>query len=166
MFRPGTIASNLSRADYLNEVTNSLYGLQIGGRTEVGLLRRFNVIATAKAGIFNNDFTNNQTVNFSPRGAATQTAQVLDGQFSGVPFDTEGEDSEFAMIGEFDVGLTYQMFRNSRLRVGYRAIFVTDVALSVPQTETLFSDINAVQSPTANDDLFLQGGYFGAEFAF
>ena len=166
VFRPGTIASDLSRADYLNEVTNSLYGIQIGGRTEVGFLRRFSVIATTKAGFFNNTFTNNQNVNFSPRGAATETAQILDGPFSGQPFDTEGEDSDFAMIGEFDVGVTYQMFRNSRLRVGYRAIFVTDVALAVPQTETLFSDLNAVQSPTDNDDLFLQGGYIGAEFAF
>ena len=166
VFRPGTIASDLSRSDYLNEVTNSLYGIQIGGRTEVGFLRRFSVIATTKAGFFNNTFTNNQNVNFSPRGAATETAQILDGPFSGQPFDTEGEDSDFAMIGEFDVGVTYQMFRNSRLRVGYRAIFVTDVALAVPQTETLFSDLNAVQSPTDNDDLFLQGGYIGAEFAF
>ena len=166
VFRPGTIASDLSRADYLNEVTNSLYGIQIGGRTEIGFLRRFSVIATTKAGFFNNNFTNNQNVNFSPRGAATETAQILDGQFAGQPFDTEGEDNDFAMIGEFDVGVTYQMFRNSRLRVGYRAIFVTDVALAVSQTETLFSDLNAVQSPTDNDDLFLQGGYFGAEFAF
>jgi len=166
VFRPGTIASDLSRSDYLNEVTNSLYGIQIGGRTEVGFLRRFSVIATTKAGFFNNTFTNNQNVNFSPRGAATETAQILDGPFSGQPFDTEGEDSDFAMIGEFDVGVTYQMLRNSRLRVGYRAIFVTDVALAVPQTETLFSDLNAVQSPTDNDDLFLQGGYIGAEFAF
>ena len=166
VFRSGTIASDLSRADYLNEVTNSLYGIQIGGRTEIGFLRRFSVIATTKAGFFNNNFTNNQNVNFSPRGAATETAQILDGQFAGQPFDTEGEDNDFAMIGEFDVGVTYQMFRNSRLRVGYRAIFVTDVALAVSQTETLFSDLNAVQSPTDNDDLFLQGGYFGAEFAF
>jgi len=157
-FRPGNIASDLSRADYLNEVTNSLYGAQIGGRTEIGFLKRFSVIVGTKAGIFNNNFTNNQDVTFSPRGASRITAQVLDGPSSGQAFDTEGEDSQIGMIGELDLGVTYRMFRNSRLRVGYRALFV--------QTETFFSDLNAVQSPSDNDSLFLQGGYFGAEFAF
>ena len=70
------------------------------------------------------------------------------------------------MIGELDLGVTYQMFRNSRLRVGYRALFVSDVAFAVPQTEPLFTNLDAVQSPTDNDNLFLQGGYFGVEFAF
>ena len=161
-FSDGNIASGLLRADYLNEVTNSLYGIQIGGRTEIGFLRRFSLIVSTKAGIFNNDFTNNQTVNSTPRGAGTVNAQLLAGQ----PFDTEGEDSEITMIGELDLGVTYQMFRNSRLRVGYRALFVSDVAFAVPQTEPLFTNLDAVQSPTDNDNLFLQGGYFGVEFAF
>jgi len=166
VFRPGTTASGLLRTDYLNEVTNTLFGVQIGGRTEIGFLKRFSLIAGTKAGIFNNNFTNNQNVSFSPRGGDTFSAVILDGGNRGQAFDTEGEDSEITMVGELDLGVTYQMTNNSRLRVGYRALFVPNVALAVPQMETLFSDLNAVQTPTANDDLFLQGGYFGAEFAF
>ncbi len=166
VFRPGNIASGLARADYLNQVTNTLFGLQIGGRTEIGFLKRFSLIVGTKAGIFNNDFTNNQNVNFSPRGADVVTAQVLDGPYRGQAFATEGSDSEITMLGEVDLGVTYQMTNNSRLRVGYRALFVPNVALAVPQTEMFFTDLNAVQNPTDNDDLFLQGGYFGAEFAF
>lgn len=166
VFRPGNPASGLLRTDYLNEVTNTLFGIQIGGRTEIGFLKRFSLIAGVKAGIFNNNFTNNQNVSFSARGGDTFSAEILDGPNRGQAFDTEGEDSEVTMIGEFDLGITYQMSNNSRLRVGYRALFVSDVAFAVSQTETLFTDLNAVQSPTANDDLFLQGGYFGAEFAF
>ena len=166
VFRPGNVASGLSRADYLNEVTNRLYGAQIGGRTEIGFLKRFSVIVGTKAGIFNNNFTNNQNVTFSPRGADTYSAVVLDGANEGRAFDTQGDDSEITMIGELDLGVTYQLSSNSRLRVGYRALFVSDVAMAVSQTERSFSDFNAVQSPTDNDDLILQGGYFGAEFAF
>jgi hypothetical protein len=166
VFRPGNVASGLSRADYLNEVTNTLFGLQIGGRSEIGFLKRFSLIAVSKAGVFNNDFTNNQTVNFSPRGGNLVTAEVLDGAYSGQAFATEGRDSAVTMLGELDLGVTCQMTNNSRLRVGYRALFVPNLAFAVPQTEQFFTDLNAVQTPTDNDDLFVHGGYFGAEFAF
>ena len=165
-FRPGNIASDVERAEYLNEVTNQLYGAQIGGRTEIGFFKRFSLIIGTKAGIFNNSFSNSQNVSFLPRGGNPITAQVLNGPFEGQVFDTEGEDSQITMIGELDLGISYRMFRNSRLRAGYRALFVSDVAFAVPQTEVFFSDISAVQSPNDNDDLFLQGGYIGAEFAF
>ncbi len=165
-FRQNTVASHLLQAEYLNEVTNRLFGAQIGGRTEIGFLRKFSLIIGTKAGIFNNRFTNNQSVMIQPRGADAYAAQVLNGVYSGQAFDTEGDNSDITMLGELDLGLTYRMFSNSRLRVGYRALFVSDVAFAVPQTELYFSDLNAVQSPTANDDLVLHGGYFGAEFAF
>lgn len=165
-FRPNTIASDLLRADYLNEVTNTLYGGQIGGRTEIGFLRKFSLIIGTKAGVYNNEFANSQSVTLTPRGQAPITAQVLGGPNSGQAFDTEGRGTDVTMLAEVDLGLTYQMFSNSRLRVGYRALFVSDVAFAVPQTEVDFSDLNAVQNPTSNDDLFLYGGYFGAEFAF
>ena len=165
-FRAGNPASHLLRAEYLNEVTNSLYGAQIGGRTEIGFLRKFSLIIGTKAGIFNNRFTNNQNVTLSPRGGTPYAAQVLDGPYSGEAFDTQGKGSDVTMLGELDLGLTYRVFRNSRLRVGYRALFVSDVAFAVPQTELFFSDLNAVRNPTANDDLVLHGGYFGMEFAF
>ncbi len=165
-FRPGNVASVLSRADYLNEVSNSLYGAQIGGRTEIGFLRRFSLIIGTKAGIFSNHYENNQNITFHPRGNPPVTAQVVDGPYQGQAFDTHGENSDLTMLGELDLGVTCQLYRNSRLRVGYRALFVSDVALAVPQTEVFFSDLNAVSSPTANDDLMLHGGYFGLEVAY
>ena len=165
--RPVTgTGSNLLRADYNNEVSNDLYGAQIGGRSEICLGRKFSLIIGTKAGIFNNRFSNQQNVSFRQRNGSRVNARVLGGPFDGAGFNTDGEDDDITMLGELDLGLTYRMFANSRIRGGYKAIFVSDVAFAADQTEFFFQNLGAVQQPEANDDLVLHGGYLGMEFAF
>ena len=161
-----TGSGSLLRADYKNEVSNDLYGIQIGGRSEINLGRKFSLILGTKAGIFSNNFTNQQNVSFLERNGNRVAGQVLSGPNQGAAFDTDGEDTDITMLGELDLGLTYQLFKNSRIRAGYKAVFVSDVAFAADQTELFFQDLVAIQQPEANDDLVLYGGYLGMEFAF
>lgn len=157
---------DISRVDWLNETTNELFGIQIGQRSEFGLFGRFRGIVGAKAGIFNNQHSNSQRVSFRGAGGAEELAQVVSGPDAGRGFSVTGDDDQVAMMGELDLGVAYQLTRNSRIRVGYQAVYVTDVALAGDQIEQNFFDIASVGQPQTEGDLFLHGGYFGMEFAF
>ena len=156
--------SVITQANYQNEVSNSLYGIQVGGRSEIGLLRRLSLIVGTKAGVFSNDVSNDQTVNFTQRGAPTVTATPIDPSGANLPFSASRND--ITLLGELDLGLTYQVTDNSRLRVGYRAVYVPDVAFATAQTDILFAQPQFGDRPDSDDDLILHGGYLGLEVAF
>jgi hypothetical protein len=52
------------------------------------------------------------------------------------------------------------------LRVGYRALGITDIAFASNQIGDDFTDATALNSPVTDGDLVLQGAYFGLEFAY
>ena len=86
--RPNVFAGgDISRADYVSEVENDLYGAQFGGRSEISLFKRFSFLVGLKAGIFSNTFNSRQRATTTGIRGETRIAQILDGPNQGTPFN-------------------------------------------------------------------------------
>ena len=157
---------DISRADFSAEVENELYGAQFGGRSEFSLSQRLGLLVGLKAGIFQNNFSASQRASVTGLDGQQRIAQVLNDPNQGTPFNLSGEDEDYTLLGEIDLGLTYRVTSSLRLRGGYKAIFVDDVAFADSQGTSNFNDIAANSIPRANEDLVLYGGYFGVDLAF
>ena len=165
--RPNTAAGgDISQADYRSEVENELFGAQFGGRSEISLFHRLSFLVGLKAGIFQNNLSSRQQATTRGIGGEQRIAEVLNGPNQGARFDLSGEDTDYTLLGELDLGLTYRVTNSIRLRGGYKAIFVDDIAFADNQIGADFRNIAANSVPQANDDLVLYGGYFGIDFAF
>ena len=165
--RPNTRnGGDITRADFVSDVENELYGAQFGGRSEISLFKRFSLLAGLKAGIFQNNVRSRQEASTTGFGGEKRIAQVLNDPNQGTPFSFSGEDKDYTLLGELDLGLTYRVTNSIRMRGGYKAIFVDDIAFADNQGSSDFSDIAANSTPSVNDDLVLYGGYFGLDIAF
>lgn len=160
------LGGDISRADYVANVENELYGAQFGGRSEVTLTQRLGLLVGLKAGIFQNNFSSSQEASVTGLDGQKRIAQVLNDPNQGTPINFSGEDEDYTMLGEIDLGLTYRITNSLRLRGGYKGIFVDDIAFAENQGSSNFSDIVANNTPNANEDLILHGGYFGVDLAF
>jgi len=165
--RPNTLpGGDITRADYVSEVENELYGAQFGGRSEISMFNRLSLLIGLKAGIFQNNLSSRQRASVRGIGGEERIAQVLSNPNQGSPYNLSGEGKDFTLLGEIDLGLTYRVTNNIRMRGGYKAIFVDDIAFADNQIGFDFRDIEFNSIPRANDDLVLHGGYFGLDFAF
>ena len=165
--RPNVFAGgDISKAEYVADVENELYGAQFGGRSEISLFKRFSLLVGLKAGIFQNNFSSRQQASFTGVNGEKRLAHVLNGDNQGTPYNLQGEDTDYTLLGELDLGLTYRVTNSIRMRGGYKAIFVDDIAFADSQGSGDFSDVNFNSIPRADDDLVLYGGYFGLDFAF
>ena len=151
--------------DYLSSVENNLLGLQIGTRSEFQLRPRLAFHLGVKAGAFYNDIDTRQRVDFNNRDGSTTNPLVAGGTLSGQLFDIGASDDVRSVLGEVDASISFQFTESSRLRVGYRAIAITDIAFASDQIRDDFTDATALGSPVA-DDLTLQGIHVGMEFAY
>ena len=133
---------DISRADYVADVENELYGAQFGGRSEISLFRRMGLLFGVKAGIFRNNFSSRQLATTTGLGGEQRIAQVLNGPNQGTPFNLEGDDDDYTMLGELDLGVTYRFTNSLRFRGGYKAIFVNDIAFADSQGSGDFSDVS------------------------
>lgn len=165
--RPNTATGgDITRANYFSEVENELFGAQFGGRSEISLFKRLSLLVGLKAGIFQNNLSSRQRATTVGVDGEQRVAQVLNGPNEGALYDLSGEDTDYTLLGELDLGLTYRVTNSIRLRGGYKAIFVDDIALADNQIPADFRNVQFNSTPQANDDLVLHGGYFGIDFAF
>ena len=153
-------------ADYLSSVENNLLGIQIGTRSDFQLRRRVTVHLGVKAGAFYNDIDTRQRVDYNQPNGSTTNPRVAGGTLSGQLFDIGASDDVRSVLGEVDASISYQLSESSRIRVGYRAVAITDIAFASDQIRDDFTDATALQSPVADDDLTLQGIHIGLELAY
>ena len=157
---------DISRADFQTDVENELYGIQFGGRSEFSLTKRINLLVGLKAGIFQNNFSSSQRGSVTGLDGQRRVSQVLNDPNQGTPVDFSGDDEDYTMLGEIDLGLAYRLTNGVRLRGGYKAIFVDDIAFADTQGDSNFNDVVSNSTPRADEDLVLYGGYFGLDIAF
>ena len=148
--------------DYELDVSNTLLGFQMGGRKEIRWGKNFRVHLAGKAGLFNNyvrhrQFMQNNTGVFG---------QINSGPNAGNDYNYMSTKNDIAMMGELDLGFSYQFKRCWRLRGGYRAIGLSGVALAVDQIPYNFRDGQEINRINSNGSLILHGFYAGAEFCF
>ena len=152
--------------DYFSSVENDMYGLQIGTRQDYRFRNRLTLHLGAKGGAFYNDINTRQRVDYNMPDGSTTNPLIAGGANSGQLFDVGAEDDVRSVLGEVDISVSYQVSASSRFRIGYRALAITDIAFASDQIQDDFTDATDLASPNTDDDLTLQGGYAGLEFAY
>jgi hypothetical protein len=156
----GATAGYPTDMNYELDVRNTLLGLQTGARTETCLTNKLRLAATAKVGLFNNNSSVRQAM-FDENGI---NPTINNGTYAGTPYSFESEDNNFAMLGELDLGLIYQLTGNSRLNFGYRGLGITGLALAPNQIPYDFQDVREINQINNDGSLILHGIYGGLEW--
>lgn len=151
---------------YFSSVENQLFGAQLGARSEYRLRNRLTLHVGLKAGAFNNTVNTRQRVDYRLPDGTIINPIVAGGSLSGQRFDIGNEEDVKSILGEVDVSLSLQMSNSARIRIGYRALGLTDIAFASDQVRDDFTDGSALARPLTETDLVVQGGYIGLEFAY
>ncbi|QEG20548.1 BBP7 family outer membrane beta-barrel protein [Mariniblastus fucicola] len=147
---------------YNLEARNRLLGFQLGARNEYCLGSKLRLFSGVKGGVFNNNIRTMQNIT----DLNGEIAQVNGGPSAGRPFSYNDEKNDVAFLGELDFGVLYHLSCRTRIRLGYRAIGVSGVALAADQMPYDYTDPNELLSANSNGSLMLGGGYYGLEFCF
>jgi hypothetical protein len=147
---------------YSNNVTNDLFGGQIGAQSLWTVSQRIHLFLGSTFGVFNNRMKMN-----SYAGTSTDPATVLSNNvFNGQAYSFSGEDNEVALLGEGNVGLGIRVTQGWTFNVGYRLIGVSGVATSIGQIPRDFSNLNDAWSLKNENSLLLQAVSIGAAYNF
>jgi hypothetical protein len=130
---------------------NDLIGPQIGALANYYVTPRFSLFAAPKFGIYGNQI--NVRSHLSSGDGITA-------------FDYRASKTDVSFLGQVDLGLTYQLTDNWRLRGGYRALAVSGIALSDEQIPHFLAAADEFQQIDSNGDLILHGAFVGADFRF
>ena len=145
---------------YHIETQNNLIGFQVGGNASWFATRRFSVNSGAKVGLFANQMNMNQSI-YGSNGYATVGAV---GPWAGQAYNVSSDDTRISMLGELDLGASYQVCSWMKVTGGYRVVAVSGVALTENQIPTYFAGLDDVSEIDSNGDLLLHGAYAGLEF--
>ena len=116
-----------------------------------------------KFGIYGNDINQHQAIydGLGNVGTVNDPASPFDGEV----YDISSSKTDFAMLGELDLGLNCRISNCWSANVGYRAVGVSGVALAPSQMPRDFYDnLQGVRRIESNGDLILHGGYAGITF--
>ncbi len=148
--------------DYDLDVSNTLLGFQMGGRKEICLGKGFRIHLGGKAGVFNNYIRHRQSM----QNNLGVYAQINQGPLAGNDYNYASSKNDIAMMGELDLGMSWQFRDCWRLRGGYRAVGFSGVALAPDQIPVNFMDGPDASRINSNGSLILHGFYAGAEYCF
>ena len=106
---------------------NRLLGFQGGANGELNMGSKLRLFGGIKGGVYNNNIRTLQNIT----DQFGEIAQVNSGPALGRPFSYSDEKNDFAFLGELNLGILYQLTCRSRIRLGYRAVSATGVALAL-----------------------------------
>jgi hypothetical protein len=147
-------------------VENSLFGLQVGGRSEFNLFRKINGSVGLKVGGFYTRARSNRSITGRFADGRAFDPSIQNGTTSVNGFDFSSGENDISFLAELDLGLIYQLSQSSRLRFGYRRIGISGLAFA---SNNIPDDLaNTAQLNETNDSqaLRLRGIYFSYELAF
>jgi hypothetical protein len=150
-------------AAFLSSVENNLFGFQVGARSDYQLRDRLMLHVGGKIGAFNNTINTRQRVDYRMDNGSVINPYI---EGSGRRFDVGAEEDVKSILGEVDIALSYQLSNAARVRAGYRALGITDIAFASDQIQDDFTDTAGLLNPNTNNDFVLQGAYVGLEFAY
>jgi hypothetical protein len=145
---------------YSNNVTNNLYGFQLGGIATYCTGHRFSLMAGSKFGIFANHINYDSYV-----GTATQAATVMsNNSYYGQPYSLMVSDTDVAFIGEGNLGLGICLCKGWSANIGYRLIGIGGLATAPGQIPKDFGLLNDAQRIYRDQTIILQGVTLGATY--
>lgn len=134
-----------------SNVTNNLFGGQIGTLLNFAITPTFGVFALPKAGLFGNQIN------------ITNSMYTGNGIYG---YNYHASQTVCSLLGELDTGAYWWMTPNCQLFFGWRVIGVSNVALADNQFLPYAQDAAGFQSVKSNGDLILTGGFGGLAFTF
>jgi hypothetical protein len=143
--------SNVGTGNYNVRTSNDLIGPQLGARLHYYVLPNFRLYAIPKAGIFGN--------------AASSTQQLYDGT-GNYAFNYNNYLGAFSMLGQIDLGGSWQVTPRLSLYAAYRALGVSGLSMADYQIPQYMADYRALQRVDHSGALILQGVIAGAQFCF
>lgn len=147
---------------YRNNVTNDLFGGQLGGLATWCTGRRINLWTGANVGVYNNHINYN-----SYAGTTTDAATVLStNSFNGQPYNLSNSTNDVAILSELTSGVGLRLTRGWTANIGYRVIGVSGVATAVGQIPRDFSLLNDASRINNDRSLILYGWTLGAAYNF
>jgi len=149
-----------------SSVENSLFGGQVGGRTEFNLFRGLGASIGTKFGLFYTNANSNRSISGSFADGSSFDPNIVDGSTSILGYDFGSSEGDASFLAEVDLGLIYQFSQSSRLRFGYRAIGISGVAQASDNIPDDLSSVSQLQETNDSGNLRLRGIYFSYELAF
>ena len=166
-YRSGSDSGTGPRSVALDSsVENSLYGFQVGSRSEFNLYRRFNGFLGLKFGTFYTQAEANRRITGEFADGSSFNPSIQNGSTSVNGYDFGGDEDDVSFLGEVDLGVTYQLNQWSRLKFGYRRIGISGLAFAsnnIPDDLAVVEQLNDV---TDSQSLRLRGIYLSYELAF
>lgn len=147
-----------SRADNFTRSENNLAGFQTGGDVWIGLSQGLRLGFEGKAGIYNNHYTQRNSLVTTPPGITPPTFSEL------------FRDNQPAFIGEASVDLVADILPSWSLRVGYEVLFLNSILLAGDNFNTGPPPYDLPGQPPRipfvddQGDAFYHGGHVGLEF--
>ena len=133
------------------QVTNNLFGAQIGMLANFAISPKCGAYIQPKVGAFGNSITARNQL-YTGDGFTT--------------FDIHSAKTAFSLLAEVDLGTYYWLTQNCQVFAGWRVIGVSQVALGDSQFLPYLADTAGYGTIKANGDLILTGGFAGLAFAF
>jgi hypothetical protein len=147
---------------YMNEVSNDLFGGQLGATATWCTGRCVNLFTGTSFGVYNNRMSLE-----SYAGTATEIATIVSSnQFNGEQFSFTAHDNDIALLGEGNVGAGIRITRGWTANVGYRLVGVSGVATSVGQIPRDFANLNSAWRLHNEHSVILHGLTLGAAYNF
>jgi hypothetical protein len=145
---------------YQINVTNQLFGFQIGAGGDFLITQCLRTFANVRMGLFGNSIDHRSQI-YGPAGHAyiNNPGSSADG----VTWDFYSYKADVAFLGELNLGGSWQLCDWARIVGGYRAVALTGVALTTEQIPTYFADVGGVRDIDSNGSLILHGAFAGLE---
>ncbi len=149
-----------NEAYYDIDVSNDLWGFQLGGRGDWNVSDRLAFYTGTKFGIFANQMRQHSLI-YNVNGIAT----VGPGNpLAGSAFDIATNKYYTSFVGELDLGMSYDISCRWSAFLGYRAVAISGIALATDQIPGNMADLVGVADVDASANLILHGAYGGVVF--
>ncbi len=145
---------------YRNNITNELYGFQLGGIATYCTGKRLSLLAGTKAGIFANNISYDSYAGLDGMPATVMSANSFNGQ----DYSFMTSDTDLAFIGEGNLGLGICICKGWTANIGYRIIGIGGIATAPGQIPRDFGMLNDARHINRNDSILLHGVTLGGSY--
>lgn len=135
-----------TQTNYWVHEKNRMLGWQLGGRWHARVGGRLRLFAMPRFGLFGNRI-----------GQMQHACMVL---------DQHANKTDVTLLGQLDLGLTYQVFACCSVYASYRAMSFSGVATSDDNFARTFTSPPALDSINSSGSLILHGWQIGGQFQF
>jgi len=152
-----------NEVSYLLGTTNHLVGFQVGAEAAVMPIGEWKLGAAAKAGIYGNAIDKHTSLE-GPAGYAfiDEDGNPNDGR----RYNYNPYKGDVSMLGELDINMSMPIRESATVQIGYRAVFVSGLALASDQIPASFGSVTEAQAIDSGGSMILHGAFAGLTWKF